>query len=137
VRAWLVSSALDGRPAITVSAVDQATREVRIARQLEQGAGDDSGVGEVGEHAVDAELIELQVLVHGVAAVVGRQALLLVAEGPRVHQETVRMGPLNEVRSRQQGAVGLVDMAVAVLVADAAVVVEVLGDRGDSRAAGS
>jgi hypothetical protein len=35
-----------GKPAIHVSAVDQATREVRIARQLEQGAGDDSGVGE-------------------------------------------------------------------------------------------
>src|SRR5262245_5457556 len=73
-----------------------------------RAAGDESGIGEVGEHAVDAALIELQVLVHGVAAVVGRQALLLVAEGPRVHKETVRMGPLNEVRSRQQ-AVGLVD----------------------------
>src|SRR5262249_57644167 len=63
-----------------VVAVDQTARKLRITRELEQRACHEGGVREVGKHAIDAKLIELKVFVHRVAAIVGRQAPLLVAE---------------------------------------------------------
>jgi hypothetical protein len=61
-----------------VLAADQTTSEVGIAGQLEQRPRHDGGVREVGEDPVHAELIELKVLVHRIAGVVGDQTLLLV-----------------------------------------------------------
>src|SRR5262249_50118284 len=73
-----------------------------ITLELEQDAGRERSVGEVGEHAVDAEPVELQIFVHRVALVVRDQALLLVAEGPRVHEQTDLVGALDQVARRQE-----------------------------------
>src|SRR3712207_8695610 len=84
---------------------------------LEQVPGDDAGVGVVGEQPVDAGLPEQQLLVDGPAVVagllagvaqLGREELVLVAEGVRVHQQVrgVRVGHrseehTSELQSRQ------------------------------------
>jgi len=54
-----------------VALAGQARGKVGVAQQAKQYPRRDHGVGEVREHPVDAELIELQVFVHGVARVVG------------------------------------------------------------------
>src|SRR5262245_7142618 len=80
---------------------------VASALQLEQEARRDGGVGEVGEHAVDSEAVELQILVDGVAGVVRKQAPLLVAERPGVDEESDFVGALDQVRRRERAAARL------------------------------
>jgi hypothetical protein len=91
--------------------------------------GRDRGVREVREDAVDAQLVELPVLRARVAAVVRGEARALVAERPRVHLEAARVGALDQRGGGQEDAIGLVDGAVAVLVADLAVAVGVARSR--------
>src|SRR5262245_41329088 len=80
----------------------EAAAGMRVTLELEQDAGRDRGVGEVGEHAVNAEPVELQIFVHRVALVVRDQALLLVAEGPGVHQQADPVRALDQVARRQE-----------------------------------
>src|SRR6185503_8484690 len=63
--------------------------------------------GEVREHAIDAEPIELEIFVHRVAGVVRQQAWLLVAEGPGVDEEPDSVRTLDEVGRRQRAAARL------------------------------
>ncbi len=64
-------------------------------------------LGEIREQAVDPQPIELQVLVHRVALVVGDEALLLVAESPGVHEEPRLVRSLDHVSRRQELAARL------------------------------
>src|SRR5262245_64442675 len=90
------------RAVAVVAVAREATPEIRVTLEPEQDAGRDRGVGEVGEHAVDAEPVELQIFVHRVALVVRDQALLLVAEGPRVQQQADLVSALDQVARRQE-----------------------------------
>src|SRR5204862_40989 len=81
------------------------------------------GPGEVREHAVDAQPVELQVFLERVVVVVGEEPPLLVAERPRVDLQPARVRPLDEVGGRQRVPVGLVDGAVAVHVVGLPIVV--------------
>src|SRR3989344_5358027 len=68
-------------------------------------------VREVREHAVDAQLEELQVLVDRVARVVAGQAALLVAEGPGVHLQAGGVGALDQVGGLAQLQAGFAGAA--------------------------
>ena len=80
----------------------QAASAVRIALQIEQNTGDDRGVGEIREYAVDAKPEELQVLIDWITAVFGNQAPLLVAKGPGVHAQAGFMRALVRRDSKDQ-----------------------------------
>src|SRR6267142_3186512 len=114
---------------LTALSRHEAAREVALAGELQQEAGHHARVREVGEDAVHAQLEEHEDLAHRVGLVVRRQSLRLVAEGPRVYEQAVPVRALDQIGRAQQGAVRLVDLAVAVLVADVAVVVEIDGGR--------
>src|SRR5262245_50760109 len=95
------------RAVAVVAVAREAAIEIRVTLEAEQDAGRNRGVGEVGEHAVDTEPVELQIFVHRVALVVRDQALLLVAEGPRVHQQADVVRALDQVARRQELAARL------------------------------
>src|SRR5262245_7399415 len=69
----------------------------RLGQQLEQVPGGHGGPGEVREHAVDPEPVELQVLLERVVAVVAQKAPFLVTERPRVDLQPPRVRPLDEI----------------------------------------
>src|SRR4051794_4223811 len=93
------------------------TRTPSLLVELEQVPGRHRGPGVVREDAVDAQPVELQVLLERVVAVVGQKVPLLVTARPGVDLQPVRMRTLDQVRRRERLAVGLViDDAVAVLV---------------------
>src|SRR5262249_50138561 len=96
---------LRARRAVAVAC--EAAPGIRVALEFEQDAGRDRGVGEVGEHAVNTEPVELQIFVHRVAFVVRDQALLLVAEGPGVHQHADLVNALDDIARRQELAARL------------------------------
>src|SRR5262249_53953305 len=98
----LFSFAVRLRAPRAVAVAREAAPRIRATLEFEQDAGRERGVGEVGEHAVDAEPVKLQIFVHRGALVVRDQALLLVAEGPRVHQQADLVRALDQVACRQE-----------------------------------
>jgi hypothetical protein len=80
-----------------VGVAGEARRELGIGGEPVQDAGRHRGIREVGKDAVDAERVELEVLVDRIALVVGRQTLLLVAECPGVDQQPQPVGAPDQV----------------------------------------
>src|SRR5262245_61863072 len=103
----LLSIAVRLRAPRTVAVAREAAPGIRVTLESEQDASRDRGVGEVGEHAVHAEPVDLQIFVHRVAFVVRDQGPLLVAEGPRVHQQADLVRALDQVARRQELAARL------------------------------
>src|SRR5262249_50695489 len=101
----LFSIAVRLRAARAVAVAREATPAITL--ELEQDAGRERSVGEVGAPAGVAEPVELQILVHRIAWVVRDQALLLVAEGPGVHQQADLVRALDQIARRQELAARL------------------------------
>src|SRR5262245_54998773 len=75
------------QPVSMLPAEQQALRRQARALARQQVARAHRGVAEIGEHAIDAEAVELQILLDRVELIVGGKELRLVAERVRVQHE--------------------------------------------------
>src|SRR3977135_2702591 len=66
----------------------------------------DRSVAEIGEHAIDAEHIKLEIFLYRVKPVVGSEEIGLVAEGVGMDQKASPMGVGHQISRRQQRPVG-------------------------------
>lgn len=79
-------------------AAHDAFVEVLVLQEPEHHPRGNGGIGEIAEQAVNAQLIELDVLANRRGLIVGGEVARLIAERVRMHEQAGLVGALNDLR---------------------------------------